>query len=44
VFVNVQKNPVGRVLLVKFACEIVLQPPKVRKWRLSCSIDIGTVK
>jgi len=44
VFVNVQKHPVVQVLLVKFVCQVVLQPSKARKWPLCCSIDIGTIK
>jgi len=40
----VQKHPVVQVLLVKFVCEVLLQPSKARKWPLCCSIDIRTVK
>jgi len=38
------KTDCGSVLLVKFVCQVVLQPSKVRKWPHCCSIDTGTVK
>jgi len=42
--VNVQKHPLVQVLLVKFVCQVVLQPAKARTWPLCCSIDIVIVK
>jgi len=44
VLVNVQKHPVVQVLLVKFVCQVVLQPSKVSGTKDDFMFTTDTVK